>query len=435
VLINAVLNSLPIFFLSYMRMPVKVWREVVKIQRNFLWGGLVQRRRICWVKWSAICKPKKEGGLGIKDLKVMNCSLLAKWRWKLLTASNEMWKDVISARYGDNVLGNVRLGGEVFGAGSSVWWRDIGRLDNDSGWFSQAVSKKAGNGNSTKFWKEVWLGELSLEERFPRLFRISTQQDALVGDLGGWEGEVWEWRLAWRRNFFVWEEALRGELLDFLASFNMSRADDMWVWKPGLEGAFSVKSTYVFLDHLLNTYEPWPPLLSFAFKFIWKSGVPSKVCAFSWQLLLERVPTRDNLHRRGVINMENSVCPLCLHEVETARHLFLHCRVASGIWYNISRWFGICTVVPPSVPMSYALLVGSGLNRKRRKGLSVIWLAFVWVVWKARNDCVFNNVVVDVPMVFDLVQRLSWKWFVNNTAKAPFLLYEWVWNPGDCMLR
>jgi hypothetical protein len=42
---------------------------------------------------------------------------------------------------------------------------------------------------------------------------------------------------------------------------------------------------------------------------------------------------------------------------------------------------------------------------------------------------------VDVPTVFDLVQRMSWNWFINNTAKAPFLLYEWVWNPGNCMLR
>jgi hypothetical protein len=110
VVINAVLNSLPIFFLSYMKMPVKVWREVVKIQRKFFWGGLVQSRRMCWIKWLAICKPKKEGGLGIKDLRLMNCSLLAKWRWKLLTVSNEWWKNVISARYGDNVLGKVRLG-------------------------------------------------------------------------------------------------------------------------------------------------------------------------------------------------------------------------------------------------------------------------------------------------------------------------------------
>jgi hypothetical protein len=49
VLINAVLNSLPIFFLSFIKIPVKVWREVVCIQRNFIWGGLSSKNKKCWV--------------------------------------------------------------------------------------------------------------------------------------------------------------------------------------------------------------------------------------------------------------------------------------------------------------------------------------------------------------------------------------------------
>ncbi|KAK2449806.1 hypothetical protein QL285_008962 [Trifolium repens] len=109
VLINAVLNSLPIFFLSYMRMPEKIWREVVTIQRKFFWGGLSNRRKMCWVKWADICRTKKEGGLGIKDLRLMNKSLLAKWRWKLLSEEDELWKRVVVAKYGPNVMGNANL--------------------------------------------------------------------------------------------------------------------------------------------------------------------------------------------------------------------------------------------------------------------------------------------------------------------------------------
>jgi hypothetical protein len=435
VLINAVLNSLPIFFLSYLKMPVKVWREVVKIQRNFLWGGLENKKGMCWVKWSEICKPKREGGLGIKDLRLMNSSLLAKWRWKLLNEDNELWKRVILAKYGDNVLGSVSLVAEDYRTVGSVWWRDICRVDSGLGWFSQAATKKVGNGNSTKFWEDVWIGELSLAVKFQRLFGISNQKSALVCEMGRWDGGGWRWELEWRRRFFVWEEELLGELMGVLASFTISLGDDCWVWNPGLGDGFSVKSTYVFLDHLLHTHDPLSSLHSFAFKFIWKSGVPSKVSAFSWQLLLDRVPTRDNLRRRGVLNMDDSRCPLCNEEVETTCHVFLHCRITSKIWYAINRWYGVCSVVPSSVPMSYAVIVGNGSNKKRRKGLSVVWLAFVWAVWKARNDRVFNNVMVDVPTVVDHVQRLSWIWFMNNTAKVPFLLYEWIWNPGDCMLR
>jgi hypothetical protein len=102
-------------------MPVKVWHEVVKIQRNFFWGGLASRRSMCWVKWSEICKPKKEGGLGIKDLRLMNKSLLAKWRWKLLMCEDELWKNVLVAKYGNNVIGNTCLNEENARAGASVW--------------------------------------------------------------------------------------------------------------------------------------------------------------------------------------------------------------------------------------------------------------------------------------------------------------------------
>jgi hypothetical protein len=205
------------------------------------------------------------------------------------------------------------------------------------------------------------------------------------------------------------------------------------VWNPGVEEVFSVKSTYVFLDNTIHPRDPWLPLMSFAFKFIWKSGVPSKVSAFSWQLLLDRVPTRVNLCRRRVVSTDETLCLICQEGVETASHLFLHCSFAAGIWYSLIRWLGAVSVLPSTVPMSYASFVGNGLSRRHRKGLSVVWLAFIWVVWKARNDRVFNNIVIEVPTAFDLIQRLSWKWFVNNTAKSPFLLYEWVWDPGVCM--
>ncbi|MCI65254.1 RNA-directed DNA polymerase (Reverse transcriptase), partial [Trifolium medium] len=59
---------------------------------------------ICWVKWDDICKPKKEVGLGIRDLRLVNFSLLAKWRWKLLSSDMEVWKDVVVGKYGQDII-------------------------------------------------------------------------------------------------------------------------------------------------------------------------------------------------------------------------------------------------------------------------------------------------------------------------------------------
>jgi hypothetical protein len=55
------------------------------------------------------------------------------------------------------------------------------------------------------------------------------------------------------------------------------------------------------------------------------------------------------------------------------------------------------------VSMSYAMLVGCKSNKKRRKGLSIAWLAFFWVVWKVRNDRVCNNITVEVLAAVELI--------------------------------
>jgi len=38
ILLNSVLNSIPIFFLSFLKMSNGVWRHIVRIQRHYLWG-------------------------------------------------------------------------------------------------------------------------------------------------------------------------------------------------------------------------------------------------------------------------------------------------------------------------------------------------------------------------------------------------------------
>ncbi|MCI35710.1 hypothetical protein A2U01_0056931, partial [Trifolium medium] len=52
------------------------------------------------------------------------------------------------------------------------------------------------------------------------------------------------------------------------------------------------------------------------------SGVPSKVSALSWQVLLDRVPTRANLSRRDVIRVDEAACPMCDVILESSQHLF-----------------------------------------------------------------------------------------------------------------
>jgi hypothetical protein len=53
------------------------------------------------IRWQIICKSKKKGGLGVKDIRKTNISLLCKckWRWKLETERG-LWQEIIKlAKY------------------------------------------------------------------------------------------------------------------------------------------------------------------------------------------------------------------------------------------------------------------------------------------------------------------------------------------------
>jgi hypothetical protein len=220
-LLNEVLNAVRIFYLSYLKMSAKVWKEIVKIQRRFLWSGLSLRRRISWVKWEDMCKPKNVGGLGVQDLNVTNLSLLSKWRWKLLQPEEELWKTTVMAKYGGNVVGVLNLGEEHISRGGSSWWRNICLLDKSVPWFEQAIFKTVGNGNNTKFWSEVWVENQALSARFPRLFMLSEQKNAVISDMG-YVQEGWRWDLKWRRGLFEWEKTQLQDMLRVIDGFHQA---------------------------------------------------------------------------------------------------------------------------------------------------------------------------------------------------------------------
>jgi hypothetical protein len=149
VLINSVLNAIPIFFLSFLKMPVSVVKSVVRIQMNFLWGGVKGDKKMSWVSWSTVCKDKKDGGLGVRDIKVVNVSLLSKWRWKILNDDPILWKDVLFAKYGGRVGRNVSLNGCAGGRLVSAWWKDLCAIDDfipAKSWFENAIERRVLNG-------------------------------------------------------------------------------------------------------------------------------------------------------------------------------------------------------------------------------------------------------------------------------------------------
>jgi hypothetical protein len=161
----------------------------------------------------------------------------------------------------------------------------------------------------------------------------------MVADAGSRENDNWRWALDWRRNLFVWEQDLLNELMIILNAVSLSAAADRWVWLEDASGDFSVNSCYCFLTRRGAAAAGISEVQKLVFHGIWKSPAPLKVTAFSWQVFLDKIPTKSNLIRRGVaLDVTAIGCNFCSVETESSIHLLLHCSLASTVWYKVCRW-------------------------------------------------------------------------------------------------
>lgn len=227
------------------------------------------------------------------------------------------------------------------------------------------------------------------------------------------EGSV-EWRLTWRRELFMWESELLVNLMTVAADFRIGEEEDTWRWRPGEGGEFSVRSTYQLLETVWLMQDNLSILEAKVFGYLWKSKAPSKVVAFSWAMLLNQLPTRYNLAIRNVLG------------VETVSHLFLHCEVVWKIWAEVMFWLGFHFITPPNLFNHLECWTDEGQNKKIRCGLWLIWHACVWVIWRERNDRIFNERVKEFDELVAEIKAVSWQWSLKRLSKASYLFYEWI---------
>jgi hypothetical protein len=211
---------------------------------------------------------------------------------------------------------------------------------------------------------------------------------------------------------------------------------DEWRWKLEENGSFSVKSMYSKLEGLMLDEGPSSNEQRRVFSKIWKSGAPSKVTAFSWKLLLNRIPTKSNLSVRQVLAPDTSLdCVMCLGELESANHMFLHCQFAMKVWENVMRWLGFHFMIPPNLFILWENWDGVSGVKKMCNGFRMIWHAVVWSLWRARNDRIFNNKIGEVDALVEDIKVLSWRWHLDRSNSPACMFYEWHWNPKECLSR
>lgn len=95
--VKSVIHSMLNYSFMIYSWPVSLVKSVDRWIRNFIWGGDVESRKLATMAWKKVCKPVKEGGLGLRSLRCTNNAAMLKLCWEFNT-SNMQWSNLIRAR-------------------------------------------------------------------------------------------------------------------------------------------------------------------------------------------------------------------------------------------------------------------------------------------------------------------------------------------------
>jgi len=99
VLVNTVLFGMFNFWAQVFILLQDVVNQVMKLCRNFLWGGNENYQKTLYVAWEKLCTHRKQGGLGIKNLQDWNMACIAKLVWATAQKKDTLWVQWVHRRY------------------------------------------------------------------------------------------------------------------------------------------------------------------------------------------------------------------------------------------------------------------------------------------------------------------------------------------------
>ena len=224
-----------------------------------------------------------------------------------------------------------------------------------------------GDGSTTAFWLDSWLGQQPLCDRFPALYSHTTRPHAqLLAVLDSGLTLSLTPRLS---------SCATSELASLITDLQLVRLDPNVADSRRCKHSQKVltnKSFYANNYRLLQTDD--------LADMVWKNAAPLKCRIFNWLVRRQRLPTNDRRFRHQLGVSPN--CAFC-SIVEDTDHLLVCCPRAREVWdlfYPSTNG-----LVASSVQELWAARCGDFVK-------TTICTAISWNIWKRRNAKVFNNV-------------------------------------------
>ncbi|XP_024042019.1 uncharacterized protein LOC112099143 [Citrus clementina] len=205
-LAQSVLQAILIYAMQTTYLPSSVRIKIDQLCRRFIWSGAGSQRKLSLVSWDNIYRPKSNGGLGFKDMDLMNKALLMKVAWDLFINPSKLCSQI---------------------------WKD----------FQRGLQWSIGNGQRVKFWDDIWATNGDPLTNYTVTSIPNSMRNMLVADCVDQNGN-WLW------NKFSF--CLNNHVVLRIASMappSAMQGDDRVYWGASNTGIFTVHSAYRVLTN------------------------------------------------------------------------------------------------------------------------------------------------------------------------------------------
>ncbi|KAJ4802650.1 RNA-directed DNA polymerase (reverse transcriptase)-related family protein [Rhynchospora pubera] len=366
VLIKSIIEPLVMYSMGAGSIPDSVLQKINAKLRAFFWNS-GDSHKMRMVAWEKITSSKQCGGLGLRDVRILNQATNMKVLWKLASREYEgtLWVQILKAKY----LTRSPLWLAVKPSSCSKLWTAVLQARDT---MKPHIKWILGNGNKCPLvgepWHEFWLqfqqqgrGELAASiSDFVHQQTVQWNIDKLVQTLG-------------------FHAAL------YIACVHRQpplkpNSQDRLIFKPTTDGNFSFKGAC----KLLQASVAQATVTAGTWEKVWQcNGTLPRTQMFIWKLLHDAIPVKASIAKR--MRAQPPPCEVCGLEVDDAMHALFLCAKPRQCWLISS--LGLRVDALPQGIVQALVLIFEQLNREQL----VTFANIMWSIWKARCKEVYEG--------------------------------------------
>ncbi|XP_026398293.1 uncharacterized protein LOC113294085 [Papaver somniferum] len=294
--------------------------------------------------------------------------------------------------------------------GRSMWFGIL----RESSIFAETVRVHVKDGTTLRFWQDCWCAKVSFREKYPRLYKISTQKTASVATIF-----EQRWNFQFTRCLDPAESIDLLEVKHEIRMINLSQGE-----VDGLEGEVTARVIYMKLS---ETDADWE-----GHRLLTNKYVPPKVIFLFWASLHNSIPTRYMLQYRGVA-IQSSLCLFCNTAVETMDHLFIHCREINQLW----EYFLASLKVQWVMPLNFMMCIQSWRMERTTARVKMVRqlipFAICWEIWNERNRRVHGGRSKSVYELEIAIKQWIFLWSSSTETFKNYTANQVITNWEDIM--